>query len=260
MEAGPGRTHRGQKRRDDKPDRPEVNRESSLPAVMRLLKLLTGLAMLPLCVALARSLGWLAVEMASPAGRAQCAGLAIGFALWVFCYFTMPRPMWSYVLGHEMTHALWTFLFGGRASGMHVSDRGGHVQVTKTNVWIDLSPYFFPFYTMLVLAAYGITAHFVDVSVYRPFWMGLIGLTWGFHLTFTLSLLAVHQTDVQAHGRVFSYALIYAVNAFGVGLCVALLAGGRAFAGAWLGQLAGLTVETCGVVFEAARRGIEALR
>ena len=220
---------------------------------MRFLKLLVGLAMLPLCAALAGALADLALTVArSPAGRAQCAGLAIGFVLWVFCFFTMPRPMWSYVLGHELTHAFWTFLFGGRASGMHVSDRGGHVRVTKTNVWIDLSPYFFPFYTMLVLAAYGITAHFADVSVYRPFWMGLIGLTWGFHLTFTLSLLAVHQTDVHAHGRIFSYALIFAVNALGVGLCVALLAGTGA--APWLAALADGAARAYGTIAGLARR------
>lgn len=137
------------------------------------------------------------------------------------------------MLGHELTHALWTLLFGGRATGMRVSDRGGQVRVTKTNVWIDLSPYFFPFYTMLVLGVYAVAGRFADLSVYRPFWMGLIGLTWGFHLTFTLSL-ALHQTDVQEHGRLFSYALIFAVNALGVGIGVRLARrprGGRRITG-----------------------------
>lgn len=202
----------------------------------RFLKFMAGLALLPLCAALGLSLGWLVPEVAgSPAGRAQCAGLAIGFALWLFCYFTMPRPMWSYVLGHELTHVLWTMLFGGRAMGLRVSERGGRVHVTRTNVWVDLSPYFFPCYTMLVLAAYGIAGRFVDLSTYRPFWMGLIGLTWGFHLTFTLSLLTVRQTDIQEHGRLFSYTLIFAINAMGAGLWVALLSGVGGLA--WFGRL-----------------------
>jgi hypothetical protein len=227
--------------------------------VIRLLKFLAGLAMLPFCVALARSLGWLAVAVAlSPSGRAQCLGLAIGFALWIFCYFTMPRPMWSYVLGHELTHALWTFLFGGRASGLRVSDRGGHVRVTKTNVWVDLSPYFFPFYTMLVLAAYGVAGRFVDLTTYRPFWMGLIGLTWGFHLTFTLSLLTVHQTDVQGHGRIFSYALIFIVNALGAGLCIALLSGIGGLA--WLETLAADAVSAYRSLLDTAIRAVHSLR
>ncbi len=205
--------------------RSDVNRETG-PDMNRLLKFLAGLAMLPLCAALLRSAGGLLLEVArSPSGRAQCAGLAIGFALWIFCFFTMPRPMWSYVLGHELTHALWTLLFGGRASGLRVSERGGQVRVTKTNIWIDLSPYFFPFYTMIVLAAYGITGAFTDLSAYRPFWMGLIGLTWGFHLTFTASLLTVHQSDIQEHGHLFSYTLILIVNALGAGLWIALLSG-----------------------------------
>ncbi len=227
--------------------------------MIRPLKLLAGLLLLPFCAALARSLGWLAVSIAlSPSGRAQCLGLAIGFALWIFCYFTMPRPMWSYVLGHELTHALWTFLFGGRASGLRVSERGGHVRVTKTNVWIDLSPYFFPFYTMLVLAAYGVAGRFVDLSTYRPFWMGLIGLTWGFHLTFTLSLLTVHQTDVQGHGRIFSYTLIFIVNALGAGLCIAFLSGIGSLT--WLENLGAGTSLAYAFLFDTAVSAVQFLR
>ena len=39
----------------------------------------------------------------------------------------------TYILGHELTHALWTILFGGKASGLKISDTGGSVRVSKNN-------------------------------------------------------------------------------------------------------------------------------
>ena len=36
----------------------------------------------------------------------------------------LPPLTRTYVLGHELTHALWTVLFGGRASGLKVGDAG----------------------------------------------------------------------------------------------------------------------------------------
>ena len=35
-------------------------------------------------------------------------------ACWLTIYLLLPKPMWVYVFGHELTHALWTWLFGGR--------------------------------------------------------------------------------------------------------------------------------------------------
>lgn len=195
--------------------------------MIRSVKFLAGLALWPLAVALARSTAGVMGDVArSPAGRSEGLGLAVGFALWLFCYFTLPRPMWSYVLGHELTHAMWSFFFGGTARGLRVSDRGGQVRVSRDNVWVSLSPYFFPFYTLVVLMAYGVLIVLGrDIAAYRPFWMGLIGLTWGFHLTFTLSLLSIRQPDIREHGRVFAYALILALNAAWIGLGLALIAG-----------------------------------
>ena len=51
--------------------------------------------------------------------------LAIGFFLWVSLYITMPRPIRTYVLAHELTHALWAWLMGAHVSGMSLSKKGG---------------------------------------------------------------------------------------------------------------------------------------
>ena len=66
-----------------------------------------------------------------------------GAACWVVIYLLLPKPMWIYVFGHELTHALWVWLFGGSVKKFKVTSDGGHVIVDKTNFLIALSPYFF---------------------------------------------------------------------------------------------------------------------
>ena len=55
-----------------------------------------------------------------------------------------------YVFGHELTHALWVWLMGGRVSRFRVGRDGGHIVTDKNNFWIALAPYFFPLYSLLV--------------------------------------------------------------------------------------------------------------
>ena len=195
---------------------------------MRTLKLIVGLFLLPACALFTWVLYRLIWQIRPDVVTAlppDILGLFIGFFLWIILFLSLPRPVMTYVLGHELTHALWAVLLGGRVSRLKVSGKGGSVQVSKTNFVISLAPYFFPFYTVLVILVYAGLSLFVDQRVYRPFWMGCIGLSWSFHLTFTLLMLAHHQTDVQEHGRIFSYTFIYLANV--IGLCLWVVAVGR---------------------------------
>ena len=195
---------------------------------MRTLKVVIGVMLIPFCVVFTWVLYRLIWEIRPEtisAVPADTWGLLIGFLLWVTLFLSLPRPVFTYVLGHELTHALWVILLGGRASNLKVSRKGGSVQVSKTNFMIALAPYFFPFYTVLVILIYGVFSLFIDQHTYRPFWMGCIGLSWGFHVTFTVLMLSHHQTDAQQHGHVFSYVFIYLANV--VGLCLWIVAIGQ---------------------------------
>jgi hypothetical protein len=77
--------------------------------------------------------------------------LLAGAACWIVIFLLLPKPMWIYVFGHELTHALWAWLFGGQVKKMKVSSAGGQVVVSKSNFLIVLAPYFFPLYTALGL-------------------------------------------------------------------------------------------------------------
>lgn len=194
---------------------------------VRPLKLLIGLLLLPVAwaatVALVDVLQALRVERVADVPRSFW-WLVGGFVLWLFLFATLPRPMRTYVLGHELTHAFWALLMGARVSRLRVSSKGGSVTVSKSNWLITLAPYFFPFYTVLTLAMYLIFARFLDLRAYEPFWLALVGLTYAFHVTFTVTILMQRQPDVQEHGRLFSYTVIYLLNVLGLGLWIVAIA------------------------------------
>lgn len=140
----------------------------------------------------------------------------IAFAVaWIFA----SAPVKTYVLAHELTHALWGMLFGAKASKLKVSENGGSVNLTKTNFLIILAPYFFPFYSFVVIIATLITSIFVKPLPWLPAWIFGIGFTWSFHVLFTIDTLTRRQSDVTMYGRVFSWVFIYIANLMLVLVC-----------------------------------------
>lgn len=186
------------------------------------MKLLAGLLLLPFCAAVTRTVVGL-VRSFPPAGASWSPswwGFVLGFGLWVVLFLCLPRPVKSYVFAHELTHALWGWALGARVGRFRVSARGGSVELSKSNFLITLAPYFFPLYAILVLVGYGLLSLWFDLRAYEPVAFGLLGLTWAFHLTFTLTTLRQHQPDIRIHGRLFSYGFIYLLNLLGIGLWI----------------------------------------
>ncbi len=136
----------------------------------------------------------------------------LGVDLWVLAFFGLPRPLLIYVFGHELTHALWVWMLGGRVSDFHVSREGGHIVSDKHNFWIALTPYFFPLYSIAVIALYGAGSLFTNMEPYHRWLYALIGVTWAFHLSFTLWMIPKGQTDLTYFGTFFSLVVIYLMN------------------------------------------------
>ncbi|MBA4386835.1 MAG: hypothetical protein C0404_02570 [Verrucomicrobia bacterium] len=193
---------------------------------LRITRLTVGILLLPVCYAASRSLVQLvkaiptdSSSLIPPAAAAICGG----FLVWLVMYFVLPTPVRTYVLAHELTHALWGTLMGARVSNIKVAKDKGSVTVSKTNFIITLAPYFFPLYTFIIIAAYLVLSIFYDVEPYFLWWLGLVGFTWGFHMTFTISSLLQHQSDIHECGYVFSYAVIYLFNVLGIALWVVMV-------------------------------------
>jgi hypothetical protein len=136
----------------------------------------------------------------------------IGVIIWLVAFFGLPRPMWIYVFGHELTHAIWVFLMGGRVSQMRVTPRGGHVLSDRINTWIALAPYFFPIYSLLIIGAYGLAGLLWDMAPLRPVLYMLIGASWSFHIAFTLWMIPKGQSDLAYGGTFYSLVIIYLLN------------------------------------------------
>jgi hypothetical protein len=153
---------------------------------------------------------------------AESIALLSGLAVFLMFWKVLPDQTRIYVLGHELTHALWGLAFGAKVSNLKVRSTGGSVMLTKSNVWITLAPYFFPFWTMIVvLLALAVRGIIYLVNPEAPFpapwlWMFAVGFTWCFHACFTIRSLMQTQSDVQEYGRVFSWTLILACNTAGI--------------------------------------------
>jgi len=135
-----------------------------------------------------------------------------GVACWLVIYLLLPKPMWVYVFGHEFTHALWTWLFGGKVKKFKTSSKGGHVIVTKNNFIIALAPYFFPLYALLVVAVF-LAGHWLWNWQHYIVWFHLLlGAAYAFHVTLTWHVLKNRQSDITEQGYLFSAVIIFLGN------------------------------------------------
>ncbi|MDD5483688.1 MAG: hypothetical protein PHP98_08575 [Kiritimatiellae bacterium] len=194
---------------------------------MRLIRVIIAVFLLPCCAAVARAVYF---TLAVPAGGGGFGGtsffwtaLGLGFLLWMLFFVFLPAPVRSYVLAHELTHVLWGALMGASVLGMRVSKSGGEVKLSESNLFIALAPYFFPFYTLLLAAAWFLASVFLDLRAYFPLFLGATGFTLGFHICFTISALGRRQPDTAQYGRFFSYTLICFMNLLVIGLLLILV-------------------------------------
>jgi hypothetical protein len=143
----------------------------------------------------------------------------------VVIYLLLPKPMWVYVFGHELTHALWTWLLGGQVTQFKASSSGGHVVVTKHNFLIALAPYFFPLYAILVVAAFALGHQVWDWHRHLVWFHLGLGAAYAFHVTLTWHILQANQSDISDQGYLFSAVIIFLGNALVLLVGLPLLAG-----------------------------------
>ncbi len=176
----------------------------------RVVKILLGIILVPFCLGFTWQLASTVFSIKyKPEAPYYFAG---GGLMYLAVHLLFKKPIFTYVMGHELTHAFFALLFGGSVRSLKVSDRGGRVTVTKSNFLITLAPYFFPLYTFGALILYGIFrvagagASAMNAAVF------ISGATFTFHLMLTFMFLQTDQTDISEQGALFSYPLIYLFN------------------------------------------------
>lgn len=193
---------------------------------MRWIKFFIGLMLIPLVVAQGLALyDLISAWLPAAPWRAPWFWCTLGGAgVWIAVFFCLPRPVWFYVFGHEMTHALAVWLAGGKVYSMHVANEGGHVATDKVNWWISLSPYFVPLYTLIWVGLWISVDFYYPLKGWQPVLFGGIGLTYAFHVTFTLTMLHPDQTDLSGEGYLFSGVVIAGLNLLVIYLLLLLAA------------------------------------
>ncbi len=187
----------------------------NLSAVPKWIKFLIAVLLLPVCAGAARAL-WLAVRACGSADTTLVPFVG-GAMCWVVIFFWLPKPMWIYVFGHELTHAIWTWLFGGEVKKMKVTSKGGHVVISKTNFLIGLAPYFFPLYAVLVIGVFALGNLIWNWHGYLVWFHLLVGAAYAFHVSLTFHVLQTQQSDITSQGYLFSAVVIFLGN-----ICVLL--------------------------------------
>ena len=186
-------------------------------------KMFVGILLLPLCVGGARAL----FRVLAQTGDAQTFWVAAlgGAVCWLVVFLTLPKPMWVYVFGHELTHALWTWLFLGHVHKFKARPTGGHVVITKTNFLISLAPYFFPVYAALVIVVFLVGDLIWNWTPYRVWFHFFLGAAYAFHVTLTWHILQLRQSDITGEGYIFSAVIIFLGNLAVLMIGLPLLAG-----------------------------------
>jgi hypothetical protein len=191
--------------------------------VPKWLKLFLGLLLLPVC---AGALPALAKVVRESGGASEVwVPLGAGAACWLVVFALLPKPMWIYVVGHELTHVVWSWLFGGKVKKFKATSQGGEVVVTKSNFLVALAPYFFPLYAVLVVLAFLAGNHIWGWARWAPGFHLLLGAAYAFHLTLTWEILKTQQSDITGQGYLFSGVVIWLGNVLVLLLGIPLLTG-----------------------------------
>ncbi|MBI07806.1 MAG: hypothetical protein CMI30_00480 [Opitutae bacterium] len=204
-----------------------------VPGRPKVWKLVFAVLLVPVCVSGGMAL-YKTLRMAGGTDTAWVP-LLTGAVSWLTIYTLLPKPMWVYVFGHEFTHAIWTWLCGGRVKGMKISSNGGHVLVTKDNFLITLAPYFFPLYALGIAGIFVLGNRLWGWGGALPMaaFHTLLGAAYAFHVTLTWHVLQTRQPDITSQGRLFSAAIIFLGNVLVLLIAVPLLTGSVALADAF---------------------------
>lgn len=133
-----------------------------------------------------------------------------GIASYVILHLLFYKPTYLYVLGHESVHAGLAWLFGGKIKSFKVSQDGGSVGTDKSNVVIELGPYFIPIYAIIITIIYFVVASSYNIN--GGLFVFLIGFTLAMHMISTIEVMKIRQPDIVKSGYLFSIVTVYILN------------------------------------------------
>lgn len=186
---------------------------------LKILKFIAGLLALPIMYAVTKAFYDNVIIVKELSGILQF--FLWGVGAYVALHLLFFKPTFIYVLGHEAVHAVTSWIMGGKISSFKVSEEGGSVATTKTNTIVELSPYFIPIYSIIVMAIYFVIAY--SYSINGSIFVFLIGFTLAMHVVMTIEVMKTRQPDLMESGYLFSIVVVYVLNIVIIALLFSLL-------------------------------------
>jgi hypothetical protein len=181
-----------------------------------------ALALIPLLWAALRVTALMVPSVAAE-GLARWGLYVAGALVYLLFERIVSRPMMIYVFSHELTHAISGFLSGARIHSFKATSKGGEVRLSKSNLFVALSPYIVPLYALFILLVYALVRIWYQNSPSIYVFQFLLGLTLAFHLSMTASAIHLKQPDLKIMGIFLSVVLIAIANTLILGVfCVSL--------------------------------------
>ena len=129
-------------------------------------------------------------------------------------YFRLVEAIliYTYVLGHELTHALAALMCFGKVDAVSVDIDGGYVDTDKDNIFVSLAPYFLPLWMLVWMAVLFVANWIYPFEAYLPWFYAGFGFWWSFHVYWTLWVIPREQPDLIENEVVFSFMIIMLAN------------------------------------------------
>lgn len=137
----------------------------------------------------------------------------LGFVVYTVIHFIFFKPLSVYVFGHELTHALAGVISGYRIKSFKVNKSGGNVTLSKSNIFVTLSPYFVPVYSIILILLYIIINRvFKGYPFQHNYFLFLLGVALAFHIALTIFAIHSGQSDLKKYGMLFSLIIVFIAN------------------------------------------------
>lgn len=137
------------------------------------------------------------------------------------------------VFEHEFTHLVMGLLMFQKPEAFFATATRGHVRVGGKNFLVDLAPYYFPTFSIILLLVFPL----LKPSAY-PVYFAVLGFITGYHLVSQIIDFKFYQGDIRVSGKAFSVVFCLFASLLTYGFIFAFVVGG--YRGGWEFIKAGL--------------------
>jgi len=176
----------------------------------KIVKFFYGILLLPLCYSVFLTFIYIVKNIEFSYNPVKL--FLFGAGSYLILHILLYKPIKIYIIGHELVHAISAYLCGAGVKNLKIGKSYGSVNVDKVNTFIALSPYFIPFYSIIVIFIWLLIKYLFKLNVPIEIFMFLLGFTIMFHLLLTIYAISLGQQDLKVSGWLFSVILIFIIN------------------------------------------------